>query len=122
MFKRLSAAAILLLALSAPAFASSCLLAEYRFALNGGMQIGKLKPLRTPQNITTSGTSAQATALLADTKTIYVYCDTQSGVEQGSNPTASATTSVPLPAGGSMFWDVTDQATDGNIIAFIVRP
>lgn len=109
---------ILALLASAPAFASSCVITEYDMPLTMGVQIKKLKPLRTPQNITTSGASAQSAALSPNTQTVRLWCDTQSAFEGGANPTASATVSTPLSAGLSEYF----QTDGGDKIAFILRP
>lgn len=120
--KRLLSAGLLLILSCASAAASSCVISEYAIGLRGGAQVAKLKPLKTPQNITVTGTSAQSAALGTDTKLVRIWCDTQSAFEQGSNPTASATVSVPISAGGTEYFDVGDLSVDGNLIAFILRP
>lgn len=113
--------AIAILLLPVQALASSCVISEYSISLRGGAQIATAKPLKTPQNITVTATSAQSSALSSDTKMVRLWCDTQSAFEQGSNPTASATVSVPLSAGAPEYFDVGDSSA-GNIIAFILRP
>lgn len=114
--------ALAILLLPAQAFASSCVISEYSISLRGGAQIAKAKPLKTPQNITVTATSAQSAALSGDTKMVRLWCDTQSAFEQGSNPTASATVSTPQSAGVPEYFDVGDLTVDGNLIAFILRP
>lgn len=122
MLSRFTVALIGLLLSATLAQASTCVISEYSISLRGGAQVAKLKPLTTPQNITVTGTSAQSAALSGDTKMVRIWCDTQSAAEQGSNPTASATVSVPIGAVSPEYFDVGDLSVDGNKIAFILRP
>lgn len=110
--------ALAFLLLPAQAFASSCVISEHSLLAPGGVQIAKLPALTTPQNIATSASSAQSSAFTADTQMIRAWCDTQSAIEIGANPTASATVSVPLSAGVSEYFNV----APGQKAAFILRP
>lgn len=122
MFKRLSATAILLLISCASAFATSCFVSENQAGLTAGMQVAELPAIGTSQNITTSGTSAQTTNAIGTAgeskKLIFVWCDTQSAVETGTNPTASVTTSHPIGAGQGEYIIV----PAGSKVAAILRP
>lgn len=101
------------------ATASTCVITEFPLFAPGGVQVAKMPPLVTPQNITVTGASAQSAALSGDTKMIRAWCDTQSAIEIGANPTASATVSTPLSAGLAEYFNV-DPA--GLKAAFILRP
>jgi len=117
--KRLFAAGLLLLLSCATASAATCVVTEFSLFAPGGVQVAKMPPLVTPQNITVTGTSAQSAAFSGDTKMIRAWCDTQSAIEIGANPTASATVSTPLSAGLAEYFNV-DSA--GQKAAFILRP
>lgn len=121
MFKRLIAASLFLVLSCLGASAATCVISEYALDLRAGAQVATLAPLVTPQNITVTGTSAQSAALNANTKLVRLWCDTQSAFEPGTNPTASATVSTPLSAGGAEYFIVNDP-TASNKIAFILRP
>jgi hypothetical protein len=121
MFKRFLAASLFLVLSCLGATASTCVISEYAIDLRGGAQIATLTPLTTPQNITVTGTSAQSSALTGDTKMVRLWCDTQSAFEAGANPTASATVSSPLTAGGPEYFSVSAPGTSTKI-AFILRP
>lgn len=119
MMKRLLAA-VFVFALSCGAVdAATCVVTEFSLFAPGGVQIAKLPPLVTPQNITVTGTSAQSAVLSGDTKMIRAWCDTQSAIEVGANPTASATVSTPLSAGFAEYFNID---TTGQKVAFILRP
>jgi hypothetical protein len=100
------------------ALAATCVVTEMPLVAPAGVQIAKLPPLATPQNITVTGTSAQSTVFTDATRMIRAWCDTQSAIEVGSNPTASATTSTPLSAGLAEYFNV----DPGQRAAFILRP
>jgi hypothetical protein len=119
MMKRLAVASLFLALSCAAASASSCVITEFPLFAPGGVQVAKMPPLATPQNITTSGVSAQSAAFSADTKMIRAWCDTQSAIEIGANPTASATVSTPLSAGLAEYFNV-DPASQKA--AFVLRP
>jgi len=116
---RLIAACLLLILSCAGAEAATCVVTEFSLFAPGGVQVAKMPPLVTPQNITTTGTSAQSATFSGDTKMIRAWCDTQSAIEIGANPTASATVSTPLSAGLAEYFNV-DPA--GQKAAFILRP
>jgi hypothetical protein len=117
--KRLAAAAFILALSCVGASAATCVVTEFSLFAPGGVQVAKMPPLVTPQNITVTGTSAQSAALSSDTKMIRAWCDTQSAIEIGTNPTASVTVSTPLSAGLAEYFNV-DPA--GQKAAFILRP
>lgn len=116
---RLIAACLLLILSCAGASAATCVVTEFSLFAPGGVQVAKMPPLVTPQNITVTGTSAQSAALTGDTKMIRAWCDTQSAIEIGTNPTASATVSTPLSAGLAEYFNVDPV---GQKVAFILRP
>lgn len=101
------------------ASAASCVITEFSLFAPAGVQVAKMPPLATPQNIAVTGSSAQSAAFSTDTKMIRAWCDTQSAIEIGTNPTASATVSTPLSAGLAEYFNV-DPA--GQKAAFILRP
>ena len=119
MLKRLVAASLFLALSGLGAQAASCVVTEFSLQAPGGVQVAKMPPLVTPQNITVTGTSAQSSALSGDTKMIRAWCDTQSAIEIGANPTASATVSTPLSAGLAEYFNVDPT---GQKVAFILRP
>jgi len=116
---RLIAACLLLILSTVAASAATCVVTEFSLFAPGGVQVAKMPPLVTPQNITVTGTSAQSATFSGDTKMIRAWCDTQSAIEIGTNPTASATVSTPLSAGLAEYFNV-DPA--GQKAAFILRP
>lgn len=117
MLKRF-AVALLLLLVPAAAFASSCNVTEFRLFAPSGVQVADLESFVTDQSpITTSGTSAQSAALNGDTKLAQVFCDTQSALAYGTNPTAT-TNNMPIAAGSTIYFAV----TGGKKFAFILRP
>lgn len=118
MMKRLLAASLFLALSCAGASAATCVITEFPLFAPGGVQVAKMPPLVTPQNITVSG-STQSAAFSGDTKMIRAWCDTQSAIEVGTNPTASATVSTPLSAGLAEYFNI-DPA--GQKAAFILRP
>jgi len=118
--KRLLAACLLLVLSSAGASAASCVIVEHQLDLQAGVQVAKLPPVTTPQNITVTGASSQSAAFSGDTKMIMVWCDTQSAIEIGTNPTASATVSTPMSAGAAQYWRV--EPASGLKAALILRP
>jgi hypothetical protein len=110
--------AITLLLLPAQAFASSCNVTEYRLYAPAGVQVADLESLVTDQApITTSGTSAQSAALNGDTRLVQVFCDTQSAMAYGANPTATTNNQV-IAAGATVYF----AAAGGKKLAFILRP
>lgn len=117
--KRLLAACLLFVLSSTGASAATCVITEFPLFAPGGVQVAKMPQIGTPQNITVTGTSAQSAALSGDTKMIRAWCDTQSAIEIGANPTASATVSTPLSAGLAEYFNVDPT---GLKAAFILRP
>lgn len=119
MMKRLFAASLMLALSSVGASAATCVVTEFSLSAPGGVQVAKMPPLVTPQNITVTGTSAQSAVLTDGTKMIRAWCDTQSAIEIGANPTASATVSTPMSAGAAEYFNVDPV---GQKAAFILRP
>jgi len=117
--KRLLSACLLLVFSSAPTWAATCVVTEFSLFAPGGVQVAKMPPLTTPQNITVTGTSAQSATLTDGTRMIRAWCDTQSAIEVGANPTASATVSTPLSAGLAEYFNIDPT---GQKVAFILRP
>jgi len=117
---RLFAACLLLILSCAGASASSCVITEFQLSAPGGVQVAKMPPIATPMNVVTSGASQQSGAFSGDTKMIRAWCDTQSAIEIGTNPTASATVSTPLSAGLAEYFNV--EPVSGLKAAFILRP
>lgn len=109
--------AIALLLLPAQAFASSCNVTEFSLSAPGGVQVAQMPPLVDQAPITTSGTSAQSSAFGDSTKMIRAWCDTQSAIVIGSNPTAT-TNNMPMSAGVGEYLNV----IPGQKAAFILRP
>jgi hypothetical protein len=109
--------AIVILLLPAQALASSCNISEFPLNAPGGVQVAQVPTITDQSPVTTSGTSAQSAAFSGDTKMIRAWCDTQSAVAFGSNPTAT-TNSMPLSAGVPEYFNV----IPGQKAAFILRP
>lgn len=109
--------ALALLLLPAQAFASSCNVTEFSLSAPGGVQVAQMPPLVDQTPITTSGTSAQSSAFSGDTKMIRAWCDTQSAIVIGANPTAT-TNNMPMSAGAGEYLNV----IPGQKAAFILRP
>ncbi len=99
------------------AAASSCNVTEFVLTADAGVQVTRIPPLVDQAPITTSGTSAQSSAFGGDTKMVRVWCDTQSAVAWGANPTAT-TNNMPLSAGVGEYF----QVLAGQKAAFILRP
>ncbi|MDI3563571.1 hypothetical protein [Bradyrhizobium sp. Arg816] len=114
--KRLLLASAILL-LPAQAFASSCNVSEFPLLAEAGVQVAQAPPLVDQAPVTTSGTSAQSSAFSGDTKMARFWCDTQSAVAVGANPTAT-TNNMPLSAGVPEYFRV----QPGQKAAFILRP
>jgi hypothetical protein len=116
---RLKLALFLLLAVgfASPAMASTCNVNEFPLQINNGVQVAMVPPLVDQAPITTSSTSAQSSAFNPNTGMVRVWCDTQSAVAFGSNPTAT-TNNMPLSAGMSEYFDI----VPGQKAAFILRP
>jgi hypothetical protein len=117
---RLIAACLLLILSCAGASAASCVITEFQLFAPGGVQVAKMPPLATPLNLTVTGASAQTGAFGSDTKMIRAWCDTQSAIEIGTNPTASVTVSTPLSAGLAEYFNI--EPVTGLKAAFILRP
>lgn len=115
MLKRLLIA--LLLLLPGSALASSCNVTEFSLLTPGGAQVAIAPALVDQSPITTSGSSAQSAAFSGDTKMVRVWCDTQSAVVFGINPTATAN-NMPLSASSPEYFGV----IAGQKAAFILRP
>lgn len=109
--------AIAVLLLPAQAIASSCNVTEFPLIAEANVQIAQTPPLVDQTPITTSGTSAQSAAFGGDTKMARFWCDTQSAVAVGANPTAT-TNNMPLSAGVPEYFRV----QPGQKAAFILRP
>ncbi|MCK1718855.1 hypothetical protein [Bradyrhizobium sp. 141] len=109
--------AVAILLLPAQALASSCNVTEFSLNAPSGVQVAQVPPLVDQSPVTTSGTSAQSAAFSGDTKMIRAWCDTQSAVAFGSNPTAT-TNNMPLSAGVPEYFNV----IPGQKAAFILRP
>jgi predicted deacylase len=116
---RLKLALLLFLAagFSSPASASTCNVNEFPLQVNGGVQAVMVPPLVDQVPITTSSTSAQSAAFAPSTGLVRVWCDTQSAVAFGSNPTAT-TNNMPLSAGATEYFAI----VPGQKAAFILRP
>lgn len=115
--KRFLAAGLLLILSCAAAAASSCNVTEFSLYAPSGVQVAQMPPLVDQTPITTSGTSAQSSAFSGDTKMIRAWCDTQSAIVVGSNPTAT-TNNMPMAAGAGEYFNV----IPGQKAAFILRP
>jgi hypothetical protein len=109
--------ALAVLLLPAQALASSCNVTEFPLLAEANVQIAQAPPLVDQAPVTTSGTSAQSAAFGGDTKMARFWCDTQSAVAGGSNPTAT-TNNMPLSAGVPEYFRV----QPGQKAAFILRP
>ena len=110
--------ALVALALWAPAaFAATCNVTEFSLFAPGGVQVAQMPPLVDQTPITVTGTSAQSAVFSDGTKMIRAWCDTQSAMAVGSNPTAT-TNNMPLSAGLAEYFNV----TPGQRAAFILRP
>lgn len=113
---RLKLAILFLLGFVVPALASTCNVNEFPLQINNGVQAAMVPPVDQAP-ITTSGTSAQSSAFNPNTGMVRVWCDTQSAVAFGSNPTAT-TNNMPLSAGMAEYFDI----VPGQKAAFILRP
>lgn len=114
---RLLAAGLLLVLSSASAFASSCNITEFPLTADAGVQVARQPALVDQTPITTSAASAQSAAFGGDTKLIRAWCDTQSAMVIGANPTAT-TNNMPMAAGAGEYF----QVIPGQKAAFILRP
>lgn len=117
MLNRLLAACLLLALSVTGALASSCNVTEFPLVAEAGVQVAQMPPLVDQTPVTTSGTSAQSAAFSGDTKMARFWCDTQSAVAVGANPT-STVNNMPLPAGVMEYFRV----QPGQKAAFILRP
>lgn len=117
MLKRFLAASLFLALSCLGATASTCNVTEFPLTADAGVQVARVPSLVDQATITVTGTSAQSAAFSGDTKLVRVWCDTQSAVAFGANPTATAA-SMPLPAGAQEYF----QAIPGQKAAFILRP
>lgn len=118
MLKRLVAASLFLALSCLGASASSCNVTEFSLTADAGVQVARQPALVDQAPITTSGTTAQSAAFGGDTKLIRVWCDTQSAMVIGANPTAT-TNNMPITATapGEYF-----EVIPGHKAAFILRP
>lgn len=114
---RILAACLLLIASCASAWATSCNVTEFSLYAPAGVQVAQMPPLVDQAPVATSGTTAQSSAFSGDTKMIRAWCDTQSAMVIGANPTAT-TNNMPLTAGMPEYFNV----TPGHKAAFILRP
>lgn len=109
--------ALLFSLLAGPALASTCNVNEFPLQVNGGVQVAMVPSFVDQAPITTSSTSAQSAAFAPSTGMVRVWCDTQSAVAFGGNPTAT-TNNMPLSAGVAEYFDI----VPGQKAAFILRP
>jgi hypothetical protein len=109
--------ALLFAVLAGPALASTCNVNEFPLQINAGVQIAMVPPLVDQAPITVTGTSAQSATFAPSTGMVRVWCDTQSAVAFGFNPTAT-TNNMPLSAGAAEYFDI----VPGQKAAFILRP
>lgn len=117
MFKRFLAASLFLTLSCLGALASTCNVSEFPLTADAGVQVARAPSLVDQTTITVTGTSAQSAAFSGDTKLVRAWCDTQSAVAFGTNPTAT-TGSLPLSAGSGEYF----QVIPGQKAAFILRP
>jgi hypothetical protein len=117
MLKRFLAASLFLALSCASGFASTCNVTEFSLTADAGVQVARAPSLVDQAPITVTGTSAQSAAFGGDTKLIRVWCDTQSAMLVGANPTAT-TNNMPISAGGTEYF----QVLPGQKAAFILRP
>ena len=117
MLKRFLGATAIAALLTGAAEASSCNVTEFSLLAPSGVQVAMMPPLVDQTPITTSGTTAQSSAFSGDTKLIRAWCDTQSAIVIGANPTAT-TNNLPLSAGSAEYFNV----IPGQKAAFILRP
>lgn len=115
--KRIIFGLLTLMLVSAPALASTCNVDEFLLQINAGVQVAVVPPLVEQPPITTTSTSAQSAAFGPNTGMVRVWCDTQSAVSFGQNPTAT-TNNMPLSAGAVEYFDI----VPGQKAAFILRP
>ena len=115
--KRLIFAILALSYFSAQAAASSCNVSEFPLRISGSVQIAPVPSIVDQTPVTTSSTSAQSAAFAPSTGMVRVWCDTQSAIAFGSNPTAT-TNSMPLSAGAAEYFNI----APGQKVAFILRP
>ena len=119
MMRFYAALAGLLLSASS-ALASSCNVTEFRLAVVSGVQVAQLPPIVDQAPISTSSTSAQSATFNAATGMVRIWCDTQSAVVVGGNPTAT-TSNMPVSAGASEYFAITPGGPLQKA-AFVLRP
>lgn len=117
MMKRIVAAGLFLALSCLGASASTCNVSEFYLTADAGVQVARVPSLVDQATITVTGTTAQSAAFSADTKLARVWCDTQSAVVFGPNPSAT-TAGLPLSAGQPEYF----QVIGGQKAAFILRP
>lgn len=117
MLNRLIAASLFLALSGLGAQASSCNVTEFYLTADANVQVARTPPLVDQSPVTTSGTTVQSAAFGGDTKLVRIWCDTQSAVAFGANPTAT-TSNMPLSAGVPEYF----QVIAGQKAAFILRP
>lgn len=117
MMKRLLTASLFLALSCAVSLASTCNVTEFPLTADAGVQVARTPALVDQATVTVTGTSAQSAAFGGDTKLVRVWCDTQSAVAFGANPTATAA-SMPLSAGSTEYF----QVIPAHKAAFILRP
>ena len=103
--------------LAMPAHAASCNVTEFPLTADAGVQVARQPALVDQTPVTVTGTSAQSAAFGGDTKLIRAWCDTQSAMVVGANPTAT-TNNMPMAAGSGEYF----QVLPGQKAAFILRP
>lgn len=117
MMKRFLAASLFLALSCLGAMASTCNVTEFPLTADAGVQVARTPALVDQATITVTGTSAQSAAFGGDTKLIRIWCDTQSAMLTGANPTATVA-HMPVSALVPEYF----QVIPGQKAAFILRP
>ncbi len=106
--KRLIATTILLLAMSAPAWAATCSVSEFKDLVTESkgktIQVAMMS-ITSPVTQTVSATTATAvsSAFTDTTRFLWIYCDEVMHIQIGTSPATGLTTGdMRIPAGG--FW------------------
>lgn len=118
--KRIYAALGLLLLSASSTLASSCNVTEYRLVVVNGVQVAQMPPIVDQTPIATSASSAQSATFNPATGMVRVWCDTQSAVVIGANPTAT-TNNLPVGAGSAEYFAIAP-GTPLQKAAFVLRP
>lgn len=117
MMKRFLVASLFLALSCLGAVAATCNVSEFPLTADAGVQVARVPSIIDQSTITVTGTSAQSAAFTGDSKLVRVWCDTQSAVAFGANPTATVN-SLALSAGSAEYF----QVIPGQKAAFILRP